>query len=162
MGYWGRGRVWARLGCAGAWEVGMAAPAPNLFCREKMLVSRACRAGEERAEPRHQQKKNIWESPLKERKQEKGCCGQPHPHWDALQPPTSCCPGTDLPGRVLLPGSPCSPSLTSKSGCIQAGTSALAQRRRATPERQDGLSLFSRVWAGSRLGRAGPPRPVSL
>jgi len=59
MGYWGRGRVWARLCCAGAWEVGMAAPAPNLFCREKMRVSRACWAGEERAEPRHQQKKHL-------------------------------------------------------------------------------------------------------
>lgn len=32
-----------------------------------------------------------------------------------------------------------------------------ARRRRATPERQDGLRLFSRVWVGSRLGRAGPP-----
>lgn len=32
-----------------------------------------------------------------------------------------------------------------------------ARRRRATPERQDRLRLFSRVWAGSRLGRAGPP-----
>lgn len=38
------------------------------------------------------------------------------------------CPDTDLPGRVLLPGSSCSPSLTSKSGHIQAGTSALARR----------------------------------
>lgn len=72
MGYWGRGRVWARLGCAGAWEAGMAAPAPNLFCREKMWVSRACRAGEERAEPRRQQKKKTWEPPLKERKHRKG------------------------------------------------------------------------------------------
>lgn len=56
MDYWGRGRVWARLGCAGAWEAGTAAPAPNLFCREKMWVSRACRAGEERAVPRRQEK----------------------------------------------------------------------------------------------------------
>lgn len=45
----------------------------------------------------------------------------------------------------------------------QCSRRAGARRRRATPESQDGLSpLFSRVWAGSRLGRAGPPRPVSL
>lgn len=42
----------------------------------------------------------------------------------------------------------------------QCSRRAGARRRRATPERQDGPWLFSRVWAGSRLGRAGPPRPV--
>lgn len=51
MGFWGRSRVW---GCAGAWEAGKAAPAPNLFCREQLWVSRACWAGEERAEARRQ------------------------------------------------------------------------------------------------------------
>lgn len=68
-------------------------------------------------------------NPLRRRgSTEKGCCGQPRPHQEPLQPPASRCRGTDRPGRVSLPGSSRSPSLTGKSGRIQAGTGALAGR----------------------------------
>lgn len=60
------------MGQAGAWEAGTA-PAPNLFCREKMWVSRA---GEERAEPRCEQKTSV--SPLGRRgSAEQGCMDTP-------------------------------------------------------------------------------------
>lgn len=111
-------------------------------------------------------RKKTWEPPLKERKHRKGEL-RPTPSAPGgfaashEQLPWHRPPWQGVAARqLLLPFShqqkwphpswhPCS---------RRAG----ARRRRATPERQDGLSLFSRVWAGSRLGWAGPPRPASL
>lgn len=165
LGSWGRGRAWARLGCAGTWETGIAAPTPNLFCREEMWVSRACEAGEERAELRHQQKKHLG-TPLKERKHGKGVLrtslstlgsfAASHELLPRHRPPWQGVAAQQL----LLPFS--HQQKWPHPSWHQCSRQAGARRRRATPERQDGLSLFSRVWAGSRLGRAGPSRPASL
>lgn len=82
------------VGQAGAWEAGTAL-APNLFCREEMWVSRA---GEERAEPRCEQKTSV-KPPPKERKRGRGVLRTPpsirtrmlsgFPRAQQLLPPSS-------------------------------------------------------------------------
>lgn len=136
-----------------------------MLARGKLLLHPTCSAekrcgfpglvglGKEGLNP---DEKKIWEPTLKERKQEKGCCRQPCPHWEALQPPRS--RGTGLPGRLLLPIS--HQQKWPHPSWHQRSRRAGAQRRRATPERQDGLSpLLSSHGCGLGAGWVGlgPP-----
>lgn len=111
-------------------------------------------------------RKKTWEPPLKERKHRKGEL-RPTPSAPGgfaashEQLPWHRPPWQGVAARqLLLPFS--HQQKWPHPSWHQCSRRAGARRRRATPERQDGLSLFSRVWAGSRLGWAGPPRPASL
>lgn len=82
----------------------------------------------------------IWEPPVKEKKPPKGVLVLP-----------------STPGSFALPGRAALPSPAAAAASKLAAERSPARGPRATPERQDGLPSFPRVWAGSRLGRAGPP-----